>query len=205
MNPRKDLFDYSLLNPIFTVCSVILQETPKRLKLYVDEEGKPVQQSDKGRICGLSNEGKKILHGKCLAQTLTVAQESWILLQVAKYHFGNFEPPELKGGPLYPVTPQQSSFTGGKVAGSTNTYVKRDRDFFCKVFCDIGEHRLQEKVEIEEPKDRFLYFDFPEAAAAVALEAAANMSDDAAEDVDDDGGDDDSLEARLQRVIKAEV
>ena len=163
-----------------------------RLKLFVTESGKEVFSSTGKRedpIVGLTNNGKGMLHGKTLADCITAAQESMILLHVARSFYFRFRGDDKPSV----VTPQAlAPRTGGSAS-----YKQMDVDYFRKVFKIVKDKREEEK-NVEDHTLRFCYFDFPkehtewleaskkakaeeeaaEAEAAAAAEKPAESEDD---------------------------
>jgi hypothetical protein len=156
-----------------------------RVKVFIDKNGKECYGTTTERtvpIVALTYRGKAKLHLCCVADTLTVAQEVWILLHLARcyYHHyeSNLEPKDI------PVTPQDLY----PKKGNSASYTQKDVDFFRDTYKKVEKARNSERKQLQEgtmeASDRFCYWNFEEEANKYAEEVANEKANGAAEKVE---------------------
>jgi len=184
----------------------------KRQKVFLDRDNKDVYptQSKKGSspIVDLSNLGKSKLHRKCLADVMTPAQETWIVLQVLKAVYGKYYPggdPDMPRG-SHVVPPQLNPLNPKN--GTRSTFTQDDVDFFRDRVAKIGAARKKEELDHPPRKDRYSYFDFAEAFARVdgskkrSIDEISNGSDDS---VADDASDTETVADEYASAMQASL
>ena len=204
----------SALKSVYAVLSLLMNPNLKsdRVKLFVDQDGNDLFGTLTARsnpIVGLNYKGKAKLHMCSVSDSLTTAQEAWIILHLARCYYFHVEGVTGKNADC-PVSPQSLN----PKLGSANTYSQKDVDFFRSLFKKIDAHRKEEKTKVVngdmEKSERFCYWNFPEEVLCVNrddLEGDKSVSEDAstavetgdvavASEIDDDSlvGDDGEME-----------
>jgi hypothetical protein len=181
--------DESVMKPIYEVLSPQMNSSIKiaREKVYIDKNGEECYGTTAERkvpIVALTYMGKAKLHLCCVADTLTVAQEVWILLHLARCYYNHFES-NLEPKDV-PVTPQP--IKPGK--GNSGTYTQKDVDFFRATYKKVEKARNAEKQKLQdgtmEASDRFCYWNFEEEARKAAEKAAKDKANGVGEKNDGD-------------------
>ena len=177
-----------VVDQLYQILSLQMNQNLKcdRVKLFKAKDGSDAYGTATDRknpIVGVNYRGKAQLHGCCVADCLTSAQEAWIVLHMARCYYFLFESnmtPE-----QCPVTPQ-SLAPGG---GTSNSYSNKDVTYFRTIVKKIDKARKEEMKKLAdgtmEKDERYCYWDFPEEAKKVAEEVAAGKKDSKAESKDD--------------------
>jgi hypothetical protein len=165
--------DESVLKPLYEVLSLQMNPDLKadRVKLFVSEDGEECYGTSTDRnnpIVRLSYRGKAKLHTCNLADCLTVAQEAWIILHLARCYYFHYE--ETVKIENCPVTPQ--SLTPSK--GSSMSYSQKDVDYFRSIYKTIDEAQKKEKAAeqkgtLKKPLS-YCFFYYPEEQASLDAE-----------------------------------
>jgi hypothetical protein len=204
-SPRgNNKMDESVLKPLYEVLSLQMNPDLKadRVKLFVSEDRQECYGTSTDRnnpIVGLSYKGKAKLHTCNLADCLTVAQEAWVILHLARCYYFHFE--ETVKIENCPVTPQSLT----PKAGTSQSYNQKDVDYFRCIYKIIDEARKEEKAAeqkgtLKKPLS-YCFFYYPEEQARLNEERnnqvleipAAEENNTGAEEVDVADIDDDSV------------
>jgi len=204
-NPRiNKAEDESVLKTIYGIMSLLMNSEMKcdRVKLFLNEKDKHCFGSSNPRdsvIKDLNFRGKAKLHMSCLADTLTIAQEAWILLHLARCYYYHFEANICHED--LPVTSQ--ALQPGQ--GNSQSYSQKDVNYFRILYKKIQTARKLEEQCLEDgtiEKDAcYCHWEYGEAFDEYNRELHRNGEDEVAarEDPDPLDGipddiDDDSLD-----------
>ena len=181
-NPRENKAAVeSFLKDIYGVLSLLMNSNLKcdRVKLFVDKQGDDAFGTLTLRsnpIYGLNRRGKAKLHMCSISDTLTVAQEAWVVLTLARcyyHHFNTF----IANGEVCPVSPQSLD----PKQGTSNSYSQKDVDYFRTVYKMISLDRKAEKSALQNgsltKSGRFCHWEYAAEYNQVALDIANGMYD----------------------------
>ncbi len=186
-NPREDLDNDEVLEPLYRIFAIQmnLEIQGNRVKHFEAMDGTLTYATGNHRdnpIVDLSDAGKAKVHGLCLADCLTTAQEAWVLLHVARCYyflFGGNTPAEQVPVSAQPLRPGQ---------GGSGTYALKDVVFFRNVYKAIKAKREEEKnaagEDEAEERRKFCHFQFPDAVARVAAKGGDGGAEGGAEEVE---------------------
>jgi len=163
-NPRiNKADDESALKDVYGIMSLLMNPTMKadRVKLFINKQKKHCFGSSNPKeapIQTLNFRGKAKLHLSCLSDTLTIAQEAWILLHLARCYYYHFE--ETIAKEALPVTPQALS----PGVGTSQSYSLKDVRFFRDIYKKIQTARKLEDTALAEgiidKEGRYCHWDF---------------------------------------------
>jgi len=181
-NPRANKADAeSFMKPIYGVLSLLMNTNLKcdRVKLFKDKKGDDAFGTLTLRsnpIYGLNQRGKAKLHMCSIADTLTVAQEAWIVLTLARCYYHHFNS-LLVTGQVCPVSPQDLS----PKQGTSNSYSQKDVAYFRTVYKMICADRKAELTALQNGSmtmaERFCHWDYQGDYDQVAADVANGVYD----------------------------